>query len=71
MAQVTVSLEGKLHRMVAQLGEAAARCDELSLRPPDEVLTSGDLALAVDGLTGLRLALDEVQQAAISGGTAF
>lgn len=61
MAQVTTRLEGQLHRMVAQLGEAAVRCDELSLRPPDQDVGAGDVATAVDALTALRRALDDVE----------
>lgn len=71
MAQVTMRLEGQLHRMVAQLGEAAVRCDELCLRPLDLDDGAGDVVAAVDGLTALRLALDELDETGVARGSTF
>jgi len=67
LARIAATLErteGKLHRMVAHLAEAAARADELVLCPPGAPSIELDrLTDALDDLVAIRRALDEVERA--------
>lgn len=54
-------LEGQLHRVCAQLGEAAARAEELALCPPGSTAAPADLTTTVDRLAAIRHGLDQVQ----------
>lgn len=61
MRDFVTRLENQLERLVAQLGEAAARADELSVCPPSQVESTPDLSVAVDRLVAIRSALEAVE----------
>lgn len=61
MAAAVDKLEGQLHRTCAQLGEAAARAEELALCPPGSTAAPADLTTAVDQLAAIRHGLEQVQ----------
>jgi hypothetical protein len=54
-------LEGQLQRICAQLGDAAARAEELAVCPPGSTTSSTDLTAAVDHLTAIRHGLEDVE----------
>jgi hypothetical protein len=63
MRDFLTTLEQQLQRLVAQLGEAAARADELAVCPPGEVGSplAPDMTEAVDRLAAIRSALEAVE----------
>lgn len=60
MAATVSQLEGQLHRIAAQLGEAAARAEELALCPPGAEPTLDGLTGSVDRLASIRHGLQQV-----------
>lgn len=61
MAAAVDKLEGQLHRICAQLGESAARAEELALCPPGSTAAPADLTSAVDRLVAIRHGLEQTQ----------
>lgn len=61
MAASVDKLEGQLHRICAQLGEAAARAEELALCPPGSTAAPTDFTTAVDRLAAIRHGLEQAQ----------
>ena len=57
-----IRLKRQLERTAAQISEAAAQAEELSVYSPDVDAGSAPLTAAVDGLTGMREALEEVDR---------
>jgi hypothetical protein len=62
MRRAAHRLQLQLERLVAQLGEAAARADELALGVLPADAPAPGLTDAIDGLTAIREALDTVDQ---------
>jgi hypothetical protein len=61
MRAYVTRLEQQVERLVAQLGEAAARADELAMCPPDQVELPAGMTDAVDRLAAIRGALESVE----------